>query len=133
MTIAEVSKKYDLSADTLRYYERIGLIPGVHRNHSGIRDYSEEDCRWIEFIKCMRSAGLPIEVLIEYVALVEQGDATIAARKELLVEQRRQLVARIEEMQRTLDRLNGKIEHYDRALVPMMQAMSRTEAPAVGR
>jgi DNA-binding transcriptional MerR regulator len=133
MTIAEVSKKYDLSADTLRYYERIGLIPGVHRNQSGIRDYSEEDCRWVEFVKCMRSAGLPIEVLIEYVALVEQGDATIGARKELLVEQRRQLIARIEEMQKTLDRLNGKIEHYERALVPMMQAMSRTDAPAVGR
>jgi DNA-binding transcriptional MerR regulator len=133
MTIAEVSKKYDLSADTLRYYERIGLIPGVHRNQSGIRDYSEEDCRWVEFVKCMRSAGLPIEVLIEYVALVEQGDATIGARKELLVEQRRQLIARIEEMQKTLDRLNGKIEHYERALVPMMQAMSRADAPAVGR
>jgi DNA-binding transcriptional MerR regulator len=133
VTIAEVSKKYDLSADTLRYYERIGLIPGVHRNQSGIRDYSEEDCRWIEFVKCMRSAGLPIEVLIEYVALVQQGDATIESRKELLVEQRRQLIARIEEMQKTLDRLNGKIEHYERALVPMMQAMSRTDAPAVGR
>ena len=65
MTIAEVSKKFDLSQDTLRYYERIGLIPSVNRNKSGNRDYTEEDCRWVEFIKCMRSAGLPIEVLIE--------------------------------------------------------------------
>ena len=67
MTIAEVSKLVDLSNDTLRYYERIGLIPPVHRNKSGIRDYDEEDIRWVEFIKCMRSAGLPIEALIEYV------------------------------------------------------------------
>ena len=84
MMIAEVSKKYELSADTLRYYERIGLIPQVNRNKSGIRDYTEEDCRWVEFIKCMRNAGLPIEVLIEYVTLFQQGDETIEARKELI-------------------------------------------------
>ena len=91
MMIAEVSKKFDLSKDTLRYYERIGLLPGVNRN-SGIRDYTEEDCNWVEFIKCMRSAGLPIEVLIEYVGLFQQGDTTIEARKELLIEQRKQLI-----------------------------------------
>lgn len=93
MTIAEVSKKFDLSQDTLRYYERIGLIPGVNRNKAGIRDYTEEDCRWIEFIKCMRNAGLPIEVLIKYVALFQMGDTSIEARKKLLVEQRDQLTA----------------------------------------
>ena len=74
MMIAEVSEKYCIPADTLRYYERIGLIPRVHRNKSGMRDYTEEDCKWVEFIKCMRGAGLPIEVLIEYVALFQQGD-----------------------------------------------------------
>ena len=77
MTITEVSKKYDLSQDTLRYYERIGLIPTVNRNKSGIRDYTDEDCKWVEFIKCMRGAGLPIEVLIEYVALFQEGESTI--------------------------------------------------------
>ena len=76
MTIAEVSRTYDLSADTLRYYERIGLIPPVHRSAGGIREYDEEDCRWIEFIKCMRGAGLPIESLVEYVALFQQGEET---------------------------------------------------------
>jgi DNA-binding transcriptional MerR regulator len=86
MNIAEVSEKYSISQDTLRYYERIGLIPPVNRNKSGIRDYTEEDCRWVEFIKCMRGAGLPIEALIEYVTLFQQGDETIEARKELLIE-----------------------------------------------
>jgi DNA-binding transcriptional MerR regulator len=81
MMIADVSKKYELSADTLRYYERIGLIPEVNRNKSGIRDYTEEDCRWVEFIKCMRNAGLPIEVLIEYVTLFQKGDETIHQEK----------------------------------------------------
>ena len=54
MTIAEVSKKYELSADTLRYYERIGLIPPVPRTRSGIRDYDESSCGWVEVTKCMR-------------------------------------------------------------------------------
>ena len=80
MTITEVSKKLDIPQDTLRYYERIGLIPPVNRTKGGIRNYSEDDCKWVEFIKCMRSAGLPIEVLIEYVNLFQQGDETIQRR-----------------------------------------------------
>ena len=117
MTIAEVAKKYDISADTLRYYERIGLLPAVRRNKSGIRDYSETDCSWVEFIKCMRGAGLPIEVLIEYISLYQMGDSTVEARKELLIEERNNLVERIEEMQKTLERLNCKIEKYDEVIV----------------
>lgn len=117
MTIAQVSKKYDITQDTLRYYERIGLIPAVCRNKSGIRNYSEEDCRWVEFIKCMRSAGLAIEVLIEYVALFKQGDSTIDARKELLIEQRRQLISKLEDMKETLSRLDRKIESYEQCVV----------------
>ena len=117
MTIAEVSKKYELSADTLRYYERIGLVPPVPRNKSGIRDYDTESCQWVEVMKCMRSAGVQIEALIEYVALFQQGDETIGARKALLIEQRDQLVERMAEMQRSLDRLNDKIERYDQGLM----------------
>ena len=117
MTIAEVSKKYELSADTLRYYERIGLVPPVPRNKSGIRDYDTESCQWVELMKCRRSAGVQIEALIEYVALFQQGDETIGARKALLIEQRDQLVERMAEMQRSLDRLNDKIERYDQGLM----------------
>lgn len=114
MIIAEVSKKYELSADTLRYYERIGLIPAVNRNKSGNRDYTEEDCRWVEFIKCMRSAGLPIEVLIDYVTLFQQGDETIGARKEILTEQRKRLIEKMEDMKKTIERLDYKIERYEK-------------------
>lgn len=115
MTISEVSKKYGLTQDTLRYYERIGLIPYINRTSSGIRDYTEEACKWIEFIKCMRLAGLPIETLIEYVALDQEGDSTITARKELLVEEREKLIERIKEIQKTLERLNHKISRYEEA------------------
>ena len=91
MRISEVSQQSGLSLDTLRYYERIGLLPPVNRNKSGIRDYSELDVRRVEFVKCMRSAGLPIEVLIEYYNLVQQGDETVEARKQILLDQRDQL------------------------------------------
>mgnify|MGYP002511385496 CR=1 FL=1 len=113
MRIQEVSKLYGLSADTLRYYERIKLIPTVPRNAGGIRDYDEVSLQWIEFIKCMRGAGLPIEKLITYVELYQQGDETIVARKQLLIEERDQLLQRINELQATLERLNGKIERYE--------------------
>lgn len=127
MTIAEVSKKFDLSQDTLRYYERIGLIPSVKRNKSGIRDYTEEDCMWVEFIKCMRSAGLPIEVLIEYVGLFQQGDETIEARKELLIEQRKQLITRMEDMKKTLERLDYKIARYEQTVVEKEKELKRSK------
>ena len=117
MKIAEVSEQYGLSADTLRYYERVGLIPPVNRTESGIRDYNELDLRRVDFVKCMRSAGLPVEVLVEYVGLVQQGDGTIEDRKEILKHQREQLVARMEEMQKTLDLLDHKIEVYEKAIL----------------
>ncbi|WKY43121.1 MerR family transcriptional regulator [Eubacteriaceae bacterium ES2] len=115
MTITEVSKLYDISQDTLRYYERIGLIPAVPRTKSGNRDYDEASCAWIELAKCMRSAGMPIEPLIEYCSLTQQGDETIVARKDLLVEERNKIQEKMEEMQKTLDRLNYKIDVYTEA------------------
>ena len=126
MTIAEVSKKYDISADTLRYYERIGLIPPVNRSRSGIRDYTEEDCRWVEFAKCMRGAGLQVEALIDYVALFQQGDETVPARKQLLIEQRDQLNERITLLQQTLERLNRKIDGYEQIILPVEQQLRRS-------
>lgn len=125
MKITEVSKKFSISPDTLRYYERIGLIPRVHRNKNGVRDYTEEECKWIEFIKCMRSAGVQIEALIKYIKLFQQGDATIEARKQILIDQRNQLIARIEEMQKALERLKAKIEEYESKIVPAENKLKR--------
>jgi DNA-binding transcriptional MerR regulator len=127
MKIAEVSEQYGLSVDTLRYYERVGLIPPVNRSESGIRDYNELDLRRVDFIKCMRSAGLPVEVLIEYIALVQKGDKTIEARKEILVEQRELLVTRMKEMQKTLDILDHKIEVYENAVLKKEKEMIQVE------
>ena len=115
MTISEVSKQYGVSADTLRYYERIGLIPPVPRIN-GARNYDASSLSWVELMKCMRSAGVGIEALMEYARLFQQGGETLEARKALLVEQRRQMLARMEDMQRSLERLNQKIENYEQGL-----------------
>ena len=127
MKIAEVSEQYSISSDTLRYYERVGLIQPVNRKESGIRDYNELDLRRVEFIKCMRSAGLPIEVLIDYVALVQKGDKTIETRREILKEQRELLIARMQEMQKTLDVLDHKIEVYENAVLTKEKGIVQIE------
>ena len=117
MTIAEVARKYELTPDTLRYYERIGLLPNVARTAGGIRDYSETDCRWVDHIKCMRSAGISVDTLVEYVTLFHQGTDTIPARKKLLLAQREQIVARIEELNSALTRLVWKLDGYEERML----------------
>ncbi|WP_195988357.1 MerR family transcriptional regulator [Clostridium sp. D53t1_180928_C8] len=116
MTITEVSKKYDITADTLRYYERVGMIPPVTRTASGIRDYQQKDLNWVELAKCMRSAGLPVEAMIEYVKLFQEGDSTIPARLQLLIEQRESLLHQRKQIEETLRRLNYKISRYEVAV-----------------
>ena len=113
MTIKEVSKKYDISEDTLRYYERIGLLPEVPRKKSGIRDFDENSCKWIEFIKCMRSAGMRIEALIEYMNLFKEGTKTVTAKKNLLLEQREILEEKRKDITKTIERLDYKISLYN--------------------
>lgn len=113
MRISEVSKQCDVPVDTLRYYERIGLLPPIDRRDNGIRDYSDLDVRRVNFIKCMRNAGLPVKVLIRYYDLVQQGDETIKDRKAILIEERANIIAHLAELQETLDLLDYKISHYE--------------------
>jgi DNA-binding transcriptional MerR regulator len=119
MNIAEVAAKFDLTQDTLRYYEKVGLIPKVKRTSGGIRNYTEYDCGWIDFIKCMRNAGVQVGALVEYVKLFEQGDSTAEMRKHILLQERDRITAQVAEMQRTLDRLNVKIERYEKDIIPV--------------
>ena len=113
MTIKEASQKYDLTPDTLRYYERIGLLESVPRNSNGIRNYDNDSCKRIEFIKCMRNAGVEIEILIKYMDLFKRGKATVKARKKLLEEQREKLLETQKKITETLNRLDYKIEIYN--------------------
>ena len=116
MTIKEVSEKYGISQDTLRYYERVQVIPAVTRTSGGIRDYQEEDLKWVELAVCMRNAGLPIESLIEYQKLFQAGDGTIPARLELLQSQMEILKKQKEQIEETMGRLSYKIDRYEEAM-----------------
>lgn len=116
MTIKEVSQKYNISSDTLRYYERVGMIPPVTRTAGGIRDYGESDLGWVELALCMRGAGLPVEAMIEYVKLCQQGDSTIEARMLLLKEQMETLLEQKAQIESTIKRLDFKISRYEEAV-----------------
>lgn len=127
MKISEVSKKYDIPVDTLRYYEKAGLLPNVKKNSSGIRDYSETDCNWVEFIKCMRGAGLPIEVLKKYIKLFYEGDSTLTERKQILIDERQKLILKGDAIQSTIERLNYKINSYEETIAVREKELLRQD------
>ena len=116
MTIKEVCKKYNVTADTLRYYERVGVIPEVRRTAGGIRDYSEEDIKWVETAICFRSARMPIDLLIEYVRLYRKGDETLRDRLELLIEAKKRILDERKKYDDALAKLDYKISKYDEAV-----------------
>lgn len=112
MSIGEVAQETGVSAYTLRYYERIGLLSEVDRASNGHRRYSDDDIGWIEFLKCLRSTGMPISEMQRYVELEQLGDATINDRLALLEAHRRRIKAKMEELNRFLERIEGKIGYY---------------------
>ena len=116
MNIKKVSDLTGVSADTIRYYERIGLIPPVTRNQSGIRDFTEREIGLLEFVRCFRKAGVSVEALIDYVTLLEEGEGTEEARLAILKEQAEKLDARLEELWAARERLAYKIDHYQEVI-----------------
>jgi DNA-binding transcriptional MerR regulator len=118
MTISEVSKTYQVSSSTLRYYEQIHLLPEVTRNEQGVRCFSARDLEWVEFIVCMRKAGLSIKKLREYVDLLHHGEHTADFRKKILLDQQAILDEKIEELEKTRTYLKNKIKKYESAVMP---------------
>ncbi len=116
MTIKEVCNKFNITPDTLRYYERVGVIPEVHRTSGGTRDYTEQDINWVENAICMRSAGMSVEAIVEYVRLFQMGDETIEARLDLLSSEREGLIEQRDKLIATIERLNYKISRYEIAV-----------------
>lgn len=114
LKINEVSKRCNISQDTLRYYEKVGLIGPIKKSKSGIREYSEIDINRIEFVKCMRGADMPIDNLVKYMKLYDMGDSTIKERKNLLLAQRENLENKMQNMKKAYDKLNYKIELYNK-------------------
>jgi len=111
MTIKEVSEKYNISADTLRYYEKVGVIKPVTRKN-GIRQYGDKEIDNIEFVVCMRNAGISIEALVKYIKLFDEGDQTASQRRQILIDEREKLKIKLDEMNKAMDKLNYKIDVY---------------------
>ncbi|NIH85518.1 MerR family transcriptional regulator [Amycolatopsis granulosa] len=113
-SIAEAARRSGLSIDTLRYYERIKLVEPPARDAAGRRVYSDDDLAWLEFLTKLRTTGMPIKMMREYAQLRQAGDAGVARRRAILVEQRHSVAGRIAELQACLDVLDYKIDNYDR-------------------
>ncbi|TAH73724.1 MAG: MerR family transcriptional regulator [Anaerolineaceae bacterium] len=113
MTINEVSKKFGITMDTLRYYERAGMIPPVTRASNGNRDYQEDDLNWVGLAICMRNSGLPVGGIAQYVRLYQAGDSTLSERHQLLSDQKKILQDQRNQIDETLERLNIKIAKYE--------------------
>lgn len=116
MTIKEVSETLNITQDTLRYYEKIGLIPSIKRTKGKIRDYQKKDVEWIEHVTCMRKAGLSIKTIIDYYELLKKGDSTIIDRLKLLEKQKKEILEHRKQIDETLKRINYKIERYEIAV-----------------
>lgn len=116
MTIKQVCQRYGLTHDTLRYYEKIGVIPPVHRSASGIRDYDEHDLGWVENAVCLRNAGVPVESIAEYVKLYQAGDETFAARRDLLSHVLADLTEQRSQLDAAIQKLTYKVSRYEAAV-----------------
>ena len=116
MTIKQVCQRYGLTQDALRYYEKIGVIPQVHRSASGIRDYDEHDLGWVENAVCLRNAGVPVESIAEYVKLYQAGDETFAARRDLLSHVLADLTEQRSQLDAAIQKLTYKVSRYEAAV-----------------
>ena len=112
LTPAQMAACVDLSIDTLRYYEKAGLMPPVKRLPNGHRRYSQSDIDWLELVKCLRGTGMPIRNIQRYADLAVAGDHTAAERVELLAQHRREVLAQLAELERNLTHINGKLAYY---------------------
>lgn len=112
MNIKSASDLLGISADTIRYYERVGLVPPITRTATGIRDFQERDIEALEFIKCFRSAGVSVDSLVDYMSLHQKGDETREERLGILEEEQKKLEERLSQLQTALNRLNLKIKLY---------------------
>ncbi|MFZ7121564.1 MAG: MerR family transcriptional regulator [Eubacteriaceae bacterium] len=112
-TIKEVSKKFNLSSHTLRYYEKEGLLPSINRDSKGNRVYSDNNLEWIQLICCMRATGMSISHIKKYIQLTLQGDDTILERRQIILNQKEIIENHIKEFNHHLHVINKKLKFYD--------------------
>ena len=115
-SIQDVSKKTGLTAHTLRYYEKEGLISGVERSRGGFRQYTDEDLERLGLICCLKNTGMSIQEIARFVQLTHEGDHTLEERVELLRRHRENVIARMAEMQKYLDKVTWKLNFFTEKL-----------------
>ncbi|WP_059049194.1 MerR family transcriptional regulator [Paenibacillus senegalimassiliensis] len=113
MTIKEVTEITGLAASTLRYYEKEGLLPHVKRDGGGKRLYDEEDLSWVQFVTALRATGMPVVQIQKYVYLYKEGDDTIAERKSMMLEHKKDIERSMKELYLNLDKINYKLALYE--------------------
>ena len=128
-SIQEVSKRTGLSAHTLRYYEKEGLISGVQRTPGGFRQYSDEDMEALGLICCLKNTGMPLQEIARFVALTRQGNHTLAERVEMLRSHRENVLSRMEEMQKHLEKVTWKLNFFTQKLEDYQNNVKKTEVP----
>ena len=115
-SIQEVSQKTGLTAHTLRYYEKEGLLSGVERTQGGFRQYTDEDLERLGLICCLKNTGMSIQEIARFVQLTHEGDHTLEERVELLRAHRERVLERMEEMQKHLDKVTWKLNFFSEKL-----------------
>lgn len=123
MTIKEAARITGVSADTLRYYERIGLIPAVPRTKSGIRDYTDYYIQWIGFLQELKSMGMSLESMIDYIELAKRSDSTYEERKRILADARMALLRKIQLLQDLARRADYQLANYEQTLLPETESL----------
>ena len=115
-SIHEVCERTGLTAHTLRYYEKEKLLPNVNRSAGGFRQYSDEDLEALGMICCLKNTGMSLQDISRFMALTREGDQTLRERCELLKKHRDTVIARMEEMQRHLDKVTWKVNYFTEKL-----------------
>ena len=115
-TIGEAAQRMHLSAPTLRYYDKEGLLPFVDRSAGGARMFKESDFEWLRLIECLKSTGMPIRDIKQFIDWYMEGDTTLPQRRDMFYERRRAVEAQIETLQATLDMIDYKCWYYDTAV-----------------
>ena len=115
-TIGQVSERFDLPVSTLRYYDKEGLLPFVDRSAGGARMFKESDFEWLRLIECLKSTGMPIRDIKQFIDWYMEGDTTLPQRRDMFYERRRAVEAQIEALQATLDMIDYKCWYYDTAV-----------------
>jgi DNA-binding transcriptional MerR regulator len=132
-TIQRAAAETGVSRDTLRYYERIGILPGIERSKSGHRRFSDDDMGWIKLVQCLRATGMPIEDLHRYAELAQQGDSTAPERLRLLHDHRSRIKDEMQELATALELVERKISGYDELLARGLKGEPPAHRPAPRR